>query len=231
MQTVSAGIQASFIIITIFTVIWFFIATGRPRYFLPLVALWMAVTGIVGRTDFFVSGYGLPPRFFLLILPPMLLIIGLFATRQGRAFIDAADVKKLTILHAIRIFVELVLYGIFVAGTIPAVMTFGGRNFDIVAGFTAPLVYYFVFVRGASQKLLLAWNVLSICLLFNIIGIAFLSLRTPLQRFGLDQPNVGLGYVPFCWLPAVVVPIVLLSHFLALRRLLSPADQLAAISK
>jgi hypothetical protein len=110
-------------------------------------------------------------------------------------------------------------------------MTFEGRNFDIIAGITAPLVYYFVFVRRASQKLLLVWNILAVGLLFNIIGIAFLSLRSPLQRFGLDQPNVGLGYVPFCWLPAVVVPIVLLSHFIAIRRLLKPAGYVVAIGK
>lgn len=48
-----------------------------------------------------------------------------------------------TILHTIRIGVEIVLYGLFFYKAVPGLMTFEGRNMDIISGLSAPLVYYF----------------------------------------------------------------------------------------
>ena len=46
-------------------------------------------------------------------------------------------------------------------------------------------------------------------LLANIVIIAVLSFPSPIQQFGFEQPNIGLAYFPFIWLPAIIVPIVL----------------------
>jgi len=46
-----------------------------------------------------------------------------------------------------------------------------------------------------------------------------LSLPSPIQKFGIEQPNVAVAYAPFIWLPAIVVPIVLFSHLAALWKL------------
>ena len=67
---------------------------------------------------------------------------------------------------------------------------------------------------------MLVWHVLALALLLNIVTIAVLSLPTPFQQFGLDQPNWGVLHFPFNWLPAVVVPLVLFAHLVAIRRLI-----------
>jgi hypothetical protein len=161
------------------------------------------------------------PRFLLLVAPAAIAIIALFSTSKGRSFLDQMNLPDLTILHTIRIPVELVLYYLFVVKAIPEIMTFEGRNLDIIAGITAPIVYYFGF---KSNKIpawgLIFWNILCIGLLINIIVIAILSTKTPFQQFGFDQPNIAVTYFPFSWLPSVVVPLVLLSHLVSIRQLI-----------
>ena len=133
---------------------------------------------------------------------------------------EKLDLKTLTILHVVRIPVELVLYGLFLEEAIPELMTFSGRNFDILAGITAPFVYYFGYIkRVLSRKFILIWNVLCLALLLNIVLNAILSAPLPFQQFAFEQPNLAILYLPFVWLPAVVVPIVMLSHLIAIKRL------------
>jgi len=109
--------------------------------------------------------------------------------------------------------VELVLWWLMLYGKVPELMTFEGRNFDIIAGITAPIVAYFCFTRKAwNIKVALVWNYLGLVLLLNIIINALLSAPLPFQQFAFDQPNIGLLHFPFIWLPAFVAPVVLFSH-------------------
>ena len=127
---------------------------------------------------------------------------------------------SLTLLHVVRIPVELVLFGLFSQGAVPQLMTFEGRNWDILAGLTAPIVYYLAFRKNVlGTKSLLLWNIISLASLLNIVTTALLAAPTPFQRLAFEQPNVAVLHFPFVWLPACVVPIVLLAHLAAIWRL------------
>ena len=167
----------------------------------------------------------IPPLFPLLgFLPLLLLMIFLFSSAQGKNFIDRLPLRDLTILSVVRIPVEIGLWYLFIHHTIPEVMTFEGRNFDILAGITAPLVAYFGFTNGRLNKgLLLGWNIIGLMLLLNIIFHAVLSFPTFMQQIAFDQPNVGLLYFPFIYLPSFVAPLVLFSHLVSIRQLLGKA--------
>jgi hypothetical protein len=92
-------------------------------------------------------------------------------------------------------------------------MTFEGRNFDIISGITAPLIYYFGYHQKVlSNKLMLTWNILCIGLLLNIVINAVLSAPFAFQQFAFEQPNIAVLYFPFNWLPSLVVPLVLFAH-------------------
>ena len=148
------------------------------------------------------------------------MFIFLFVSKGGQRWIKKLDLKTLTLLHVVRIPVELILYGLFIEKAVPELMTFSGRNFDILAGITAPFIYYFGFVKDIlSKKFTLVWNVLSLVLLLNIVINAILSAPLPFQQFAFEQPNIAILYFPFVWLPAVVVPLVLFSHLVAIKRL------------
>ncbi len=221
MEKVSTILDVFFILITILVVWQFYRASNKSKKFLLIVFIWMTLQFFLGRTNFYENENAIPPRFILLIIPAFALTIFLFLTVGGRNFIDSLNLKQLTLLHTIRIPVEIALYYLFIAKVIPQIMTFEGRNFDIVAGLTAPFIFYFGFIKNKiSDKLLIVWNVISLSLLVNIIIIAFLSAKTPLQQFAFDQPNIALGHFPFNWLPSVIVPLVLFSHLTSLRQLI-----------
>jgi hypothetical protein len=142
-------------------------------------------------------------------------------TRKGKAFVDSLDLKTLTIFHIVRIPVELVLFWLFLHHTIPAAVTFKGRNFDILSGLSAPFIYYFGFVKNKlSDRILIAWNCACLALLLFVVANAVLALPGRFEQLGFEQPNIALGYFPFILLPACVVPLAMFSNFAALRQLI-----------
>jgi hypothetical protein len=99
-------------------------------------------------------------------------------------------------------------------------MTFEGRNFDILSGLTAPIIYYLYFVKKCVNKnVFITWNLICIGLLLNVVINAILSVPSPFQQFAFEQPNIAILYFPYVWLPSCVVPLVFLSHFVTIRQL------------
>jgi hypothetical protein len=212
--------------------LWLLYKAGNDnKRILTIALLWLLLQGIMGITGWYARTDALPPRFLLAVLPPLVFIAMLFLTRQGRRFLDSLDSKTLTLLHTVRIAVELILLGLYVDKGIPREMTFEGRNFDILAGATAPFIWYFGFVRRSiGLRWLLLWNIAGIVLLTNIVTIALLSAPTPFQQMAFDQPNVAVFRFPFVWLPCFVVPVVFLSHLAVVRQISRSMRSVAGIS-
>ncbi|WP_345116936.1 hypothetical protein [Hymenobacter algoricola] len=183
---------------------------------------WLLIQGAAAGSGFYtVTSNTLPPRLALVLGPPMLAIVLLLLTGRGRRFVDGLRLETLTLLHVVRIPVELVLFGLYLHQAVPRLMTFEGRNWDILTGLTAPVVYYLAFRRKQlGRSGLLIWNVVGLALLLNIVVNAVLAVPGPLQRQAFDQPNGAVLHFPFAWLPGVVVPLALLAHLAAIRRLL-----------
>jgi len=220
MEHLPLYISIVFILTALLTLVMLWKANRNSRMAL-LVILWLALQAIVSLTGFYTVTSGTPPRFALLVIPPIFFIIILFLTKAGRRAIDGFDAKTLTLLQIVRIPVEITLYWLFLHKMVPTVMTFEGRNFDILCGLTAPLIYYFGYVKNSlSRSILIGWNVVCLLLLANIVVTAVLSAPLPFQRFGFDQPNIALFYFPFVWLPCFIAPVALFSHLVLLRKLI-----------
>lgn len=204
------------------TVLTFWLFWKSSRFCKPVLwvsIVWLMLHGILAFSGFYQNLEARPPRITLTLGPSILFIVLLFSFEKGRNWIGQLNLKWLTLLHIIRVPVELILYALFVQKVIPELMTFTGRNWDILAGITAPLVYYFCYVQGTlGRKFILFWNVLCLSLLLNIVVNALLSTPLPFQQFAFEQPNRALFYFPFIWLPAYVVPVVLLSHVIVIYR-------------
>ena len=220
MEDVSPVLGFAFTAITALAVWLFYIAAHRSGRTLLVLLPWLLLQAAAGLSGFYTVTATLPPRFALLLVPPMLLIAGLFLTKSGREYLDGLRLDILTLLHFVRFPVELVLLGLFRHRAIPQLMTFEGRNFDILAGLSAPIIYYLVFSKKwLGTTGLLVWNFLGLGLLVNIVVNAVFSAPSPFQLFAFEQPNVALLHFPFGWLPACVVPIVLLAHVAAIRKI------------
>jgi hypothetical protein len=222
MLPVPAYLGLAFVLITGLAVGLFYRAAHHSKVVLGLLLAWLLGQGAVSLSGFYTVTAALPPRLALLLGPALLLIAGLLATPRGRRFLDGLRLDRLTLLHVVRIPVELVLLGLYLHQAVPQLMTFEGRNWDVLSGLTAPVVYYLARRQRLSRAGLIVWNVLGLGLLLNIVGNALLSVPGPLQRFGFEQPNVAILHFPFVWLPGCVVPLVLLAHLAALWQLRQP---------
>lgn len=169
-----------------------------------------------------------PPKIMLIgIFPPILTILLLFLTKKGRQFIDSLPLKNLTYLNVVRIPVEIVLFWLFLNKAVPELMTFEGRNFDILAGITAPVVAYFGLTKQRVRRNgILLWNFICLGLLVNIVVNALFSTPSPIQKFAFDQPNIAILNFPFSWLPIFIVPVVLFGHLTSIRQLLKQKQSL-----
>lgn len=211
---------------TLLTILLFYKAANNSKPTLIALLLWIVVQGLIAYSGFYAVTDTIPPRFPLLIIIPTIVIIGFFVTAKGKEYIDNLDITTLTLLHTVRIPVEIVLFWLFLNKTVPELMTFEGRNFDILSGLTAPVIYYFGYVKKiTSNKIILIWNFICLLLLSNIVTNAALSAPSLIQIFAFDQPNIAILYFPFNWLPSCVVPIVLFSHLVSIRKILKEIRQ------
>src|SRR5580704_11871482 len=129
-------ISIVFIITTLIELFLLFLAANKSLTTLLLILGWLLLQSIVSLNGFYTVTNTSPPRFALLGGPPLLFILVLFIIKKGRTYIDSLDVKMLSYLQTIRVPVELVLLWLFIAGYVPKLMTFEGRNFDILSGIT-----------------------------------------------------------------------------------------------
>jgi hypothetical protein len=226
-------ISITFILTTFVTVGFFLYAikqtvfeTTSAKILSFLVAFWLIFQAILSIDGFYLVTDAVPPRLLLTGVLPTILIIILYFSFARKTFVEKLPLKTLTILHIIRIPVEIVLFWLFQEKLVPELMTFEGRNFDILSGLTAPIVYWLAFRNEKiNRKLLIIWNILALGLLINIVTNAIMSFPFPLQQFAFDQPNRAVLYFPYIWLPTVIVPVVLFSHLISLHQLLTGREK------
>lgn len=208
-----------FIMSTILTVGIFQYATQRGSFssnatkvLSILLPFWLIFQATLAVSGFYKVADSTPSRIIIFgILPDFLTIIALFIFSKD--FILKLPLQTLTIIHIVRIPVELVLHWLYQNGQIPQLMTYEGSNFDIISGVTAPIILWLAFRGGKTNKpVLLIWNLLALGLLINIVTHAFLSYPSSLQQLAFEQPNQAINYFPFIWLPTIIVPIILFSH-------------------
>ncbi len=212
----------TFFICAIFATLVLLYKAGRPSAaVIVILILWLVIQSVVAYAGFYLNTTVMPPRFLLLVAPPLTVVALLFITPAGKKYTAGVDMAWLNWLHIVRIPVELVLFWLYVYRQIPQVMTFEGRNFDILAGLTAPVIAYLGYQKAILPRMvLICWNIIGLALLLHIVGTAILAVPFPFQQIAFEQPNVAVLYFPFILLPGFIVPAVLFAHLLSLKQLL-----------
>jgi len=187
---------------------------------MSILLAWLALQAALAASGFYLESSAFPPRFLFGITPPLIAVAVLFAWKRSRQVLDEISLAPLTYVHSVRFFVELVVFALYMYAMTPRLMTFLGRNPDIVIGATAPLVGYLCITRRAfSLKAALVWHAFGLTLLANVSTLFIFSAPSPLQLFEVERPNVGFFYWPFIWAPTHGVPTVIFAHCIAIRTL------------
>ena len=153
-------ISITFVLTTLLTLVLFHLTVKKSTFqklankiSIGLIG-WLVFHGLLSYTLFYFNTIGdTPPKMPLIGVGPLLLtMLLLFNTKKGKLFIDSLPLKQLTLISIVRIPVEIVLWWLFLNNAIPELMTFEGRNFDVLAGLTAPLIVLVAFKKDQINK-------------------------------------------------------------------------------
>jgi uncharacterized membrane protein len=110
----------------------------------------------------------------------------------------------------------LFLHQLWIDGLVPKMLTFEGANVDIYVGASAPL-FAWLSTRGRlGVKFALAWNVLGLLALTNVVIRAVLTAPGPFNLIHAEVPNLMMGAFPFMFIPTFFVPLAVVLHVLAI---------------
>jgi hypothetical protein len=194
-------------------------ATSRAALVAGLVTFgWMAITWTSARSGILREWDRRPPPFALLVLGIAGLSSVIAFGPVGRRLARFVPLWVLVAVQSFRLPLELAMHAMSERGIMPGIMSYSGRNFDIVTGASAVVVALLTAAGLGGRRLVMVWNVAGLLLLANVVTVAILA--TPAIRyFGDQQLNVWVTYPPFVWLPAVLVLAALAGHLVIFRAL------------
>lgn len=185
-----------------------------------LMLILIVCTGSLARMGVYQTTT-LPPRLVLLGVLPAFIIIGYFFIAQRFKIIIANFPLQFAIyFQSFRIAVELLIFGAVLQGLGPELVSFNGRNMDILAGLTAPLVSW-AYNRGVIGKnLLLVWNILCLLLLANIVFI-FISLLVNPHFWNYATTPISMQFltIPYIYLAIVYMPVAVFLHIMCITKI------------
>ena len=226
--------QAGFILLTVIIVLLFVLElrkgvrltswddAKKRRYIMRIVLTLLAWGGFVSAwsisgtmADFSIFPLNLGP----VIAIPIIVAAVFISSKNTRDVLKHVPPANLIRLQSFRFFVEVLLWMLFVAELLPVQMTFEGRNWDIVAGFTAPVIAVLAAKGNIGRRGIIIWNIVCLGLLLNIVVIAILSTPSPWRVFMNEPANYIVAHFPISTLPGFLVPLAYYLHFMSLKQM------------
>lgn len=187
---------------------------------------WLAAVFVLGAAGVF-EGHPdtrVPTIAFAVAVP---IIVGTWLVARSERFRRLVDAVPLPALVGVQLYRVLgVVFLVALAqGHLPAEFALPAGIGDVAVGLAAPLVAYgLVRERRWSRPAAVVWNIADIADLVVAAATGFLSSPSAYQQLALDDPNELIAQFPFVLVPAFAVPVSILLHIFALRRL-AAADQ------
>lgn len=189
------------------------------RYIIFSVA-WITYVCIMAGSDF-LADFSLPPKMVVFIVMPALLMVAVFfSMKKAATIISSYPIALLVYYQSFRIIVELLLWGLYKEGVGPDLVTFEGCNFDILAGFTAPIIAYLAYSKKVlSHRAVIAWNIAGLLLLVNVVTI-FITLVVKPTLWGYTEVPISYDFtrVPYIFVAGMFMPTAVFMHVFSIRK-------------
>jgi hypothetical protein len=198
---------------------------GRREMFIEtfVIALfgWLLIAGALGWAGVFQTS---PDRTFPTLGVTLLLVVGagmwlLARSASLSAVVHAIPLSWLVGVQVYRVvgFIFLSLYGL---DQLPGEFALPAGIGDVAIGLAAPVVAFALYRRYSwAPAAARVWNVAGIADLVVAVATGFLSSPGPLQMLALDRPNQLISAFPLVLIPLFAVPLSVLLHLAALKRL------------
>ncbi len=196
---------------------------GRTAFrVLAGLSAWFIYAGLMGYFEVLKNTAMRPPGTAFLLVP-VLFFLFLFIVRfsANARIILAFPLWIILGAQCFRVGVELFLRQLWIGGLVPKMLTFEGANVDIYIGASAPVIAWLSTRGRLGLKLALAWNVLGLLALTNVVTRAVLTSPGPFNVIHAEVPNRMFGTFPFMFIPGFFVPLAVTLHVLAIRAIRS----------
>jgi len=196
---------------------------GRTAFrVLAGLSAWFIYAGLMGYFGVLKNTAMRPPGTAFLLVP-VLFFLFLFIVRfsANARIILAFPLWIILGAQCFRVGVELFLHQLWIGGLVPKMLTFEGANVDIYIGASAPVIAWLSTRGRLGLKLALAWNVLGLLALTNVVTRAVLTSPVPFNVIHAEVPNRMFGTFPFMFIPGFFVPLAVTLHVLAIRAIRS----------
>ncbi|HEX6538059.1 MAG TPA: hypothetical protein VF155_02630 [Candidatus Dormibacteraeota bacterium] len=209
------------------TVVAVILSSGeRPaaRRAAALVLVWLAAVVALGSAGVFAAtSTTVVPLIAAAIVVPI--VAGVWLT--GRPGSAQRLAGSLPLHRAVGVQVYRAAGVIFLiawaSGRMPALFALPAGIGDIAVGLGAPVVAARLRadadVDERTRRLAVAWNVLGITDLGVAVALGFFTSPSAFQLLSLGAPNTLITRMPFVLVPAFAVPLSIVLHVIALRRL------------
>lgn len=189
---------------------------------------WLGISALLAKSGVLSEFNRRPPPFLLFVLGFTIATTIVAFSPIGTRLIRGSKIGWLIGFQSFRIPVELWLHQLHQEGVVPVQMTYAGRNFDILSGVLALILFVWAIKRQPPRWAIWTFNLVGLALLINIVSIAMLSAPTPMRHFFNEPANTFVAYAPYVWLPAFLVQAAWFGHLLVFRGLRSSeSNQLA----
>ncbi|MBA4783530.1 MAG: hypothetical protein H2045_09970 [Rhizobiales bacterium] len=180
--------------------------------------LWLGYVATLSWFEVLKTVPGRPPG-ILLVFAPIILFIALVVIRSrwGRIAALAIPIALLHGLQVFRIGIELFLHRFWEMGLAPRMLTYEGANVDILVALSAPFVAFIATRGSVGLRVALAWNVVGLLALANVIVRSVLTAPGPLNILASDVPNLFVSTFPYSLLPGFFPPLAITLHILSIK--------------
>jgi hypothetical protein len=190
---------------------------------------WLAYLTVLSETEV-LTNMAVPLRIPVLVVLPLVGLAAYAVWSPGMRRFARFFPKQMTVYgQTMRIALELLVYGSYVQGVVPAHATFEGYNLGILVGLSAPLVGCLAFLsRSIGSRTLLAWNAAGL-VLTGIELCVFVSTIISPELCGFRTGFApDFGTMPYLLLLAVFIPSAVSMHLVSIAQILTVARRRAA---
>lgn len=183
-----------------------------------LVALGLSLSGALIQTD-----RSRPPTLLgLAVAGPIVAFLLWYAGSAAlRRFLLSLDLGWLVGVQLYRVIGPVAFLTLYYQGRLPGSFALPAGLGDAAVGISAPFVAMAVASRAAtSRRLVVLWCAFGIADLVAAVTLGILNSETSLGLLAGEVTTTSLSALPLSVIPAYLVPLSVMLHLLALRRVL-----------
>ncbi|MEX0291121.1 MAG: hypothetical protein AB3N14_18605 [Flavobacteriaceae bacterium] len=188
------------------------------------LCIWFVYILLIASSGF-LQDFSLPPRFPIFLIFPAFIFTGVVLYKYRNSEVLTAIPKSWAVYYqTFRIVIESLFVGSVAAGLLHPEVTFEGYNYDIIFGFSAPVVGFMVFNRNIwSSKVALYWNYFGLAVISFIIFLFITTIFIP-SFWGETESLAPLEIMtfPFVLVPAFLMPSAVFMHIMSIIQLTRP---------